>query len=140
MQAAKLLVDDIGYPGVSSNAGMGALTVEVVLTFALCHTVLHVATTDKQAKNSYYGLAIGFTVLSGAVSVGGISGGAFNPAVGVLTLVESTSITVTRSAAQTRLSKLARPRYAAPLFGRERRAMPRRVKVACPRLQLDSRL
>jgi Major intrinsic protein len=31
--------------------------------------------------NSFYGLAIGFTVLAGAFAVGGISGGAFNPAV-----------------------------------------------------------
>ena len=30
-----------------------------------------------------YGLAIGFTVLVGAITVGGISGGAFNPAVGL---------------------------------------------------------
>ena len=30
-----------------------------------------------------YGLAIGFTVLTGAFSVGSISGGAFNPAVAV---------------------------------------------------------
>jgi aquaporin Z len=33
--------------------------------------------------NSFYGLAIGFTVLVGAITVGGISGGAFNPAVGL---------------------------------------------------------
>ena len=31
----------------------------------------------------FYGLAIGFTVLTGAYSVGAISGGAFNPAVAV---------------------------------------------------------
>ena len=40
-----------------------------------------------QAGNSYFGLAIGFTVVSGAVSVGGVSGGAFNPAVGMLSFV-----------------------------------------------------
>jgi aquaporin Z len=40
-----------------------------------------VATAKGTAGNSNYGLAIGFTVLTGAYAVGGISGGAFNPAV-----------------------------------------------------------
>ena len=31
--------------------------------------------------NSFYGMAIGFTVVAGAFAVGAISGGAFNPAV-----------------------------------------------------------
>ena len=34
-------------------------------------------------NNSFYGLAIGFTVMSGALAVGGISGGVFNSAVDV---------------------------------------------------------
>ena len=42
---------------------------------------LNVATSKNTAGNSFYGLAIGFTVLSGAFAVGDISGGAFNPAV-----------------------------------------------------------
>ena len=67
-----------------------ALVAEAVFTFALCHTVLHVATSAVQEGNSYYGLAIGFTVLAGAVSVGGVSGGAFNPAVAMLSLVRLT--------------------------------------------------
>jgi aquaporin Z len=33
--------------------------------------------------NSFYGLAIGFTVLAGIFAVGAISGGAFNPAVAI---------------------------------------------------------
>jgi aquaporin Z len=60
-----------------------ALIVEFLFTFALAWVVLNVATADETAGNSFYGLAIGFTVLAGAFSVGGISGGAFNPAVGV---------------------------------------------------------
>ena len=44
---------------------------------------MNVATAKANANNSFYGLAIGFTVLAGAFSVGGISGGAFNPAVAV---------------------------------------------------------
>jgi aquaporin Z len=45
--------------------------------------VLNVATAKGTSGNSFYGLAIGFTVLVGAFSVGNISGGAFNPAVAV---------------------------------------------------------
>ena len=57
--------------------------VELVFTFALAYVVLNVATAKANANNSFYGLAIGFTVLAGAVAVGDISGGVFNPAVGV---------------------------------------------------------
>lgn len=55
--------------------------VEFLFTFALCYVVLNVATSKSQRKNSFFGLAIGFTVVAGAFAVGGISGGAFNPAV-----------------------------------------------------------
>jgi len=44
--------------------------------------MLNCATTKSQNANSFFGLAIGFTVLAGAYSVGNISGAAFNPAVG----------------------------------------------------------
>jgi aquaporin Z len=54
---------------------------EAVFTFALVFVILNVATAKATSGNSYYGLAIGFTVLSGAYAVGGISGGVFNPAV-----------------------------------------------------------
>ena len=60
-----------------------ALVAEFIFTFALCYVVLHTATADDTAGNSYYGLAIGFTVLIGAFAVGGISGGMFNPAVAI---------------------------------------------------------
>lgn len=58
-----------------------ALIVEFLFTFALCYVVLNVATVRETAGNSYFGLAIGFTVLVGAYAVGAISSGAFNPAV-----------------------------------------------------------
>jgi len=58
-----------------------ALIVETIFTFALCYVVLNVATCKNTSGNSYYGLAIGFTVLVGAYAVGPISGGAFNPSV-----------------------------------------------------------
>ena len=60
-----------------------ALIAEFLYTFALCYVVLNVATSKNTSGNSFYGLAIGFTVLIGAYSVGAISGGAFNPAVAV---------------------------------------------------------
>ena len=56
---------------------------EVLFTFALAYVVLNVATAKGTEGNSFYGLAIGFTVLAGAYAVGGISGGVFNPAVAV---------------------------------------------------------
>ena len=67
-----------GSPDVAS-----ALLNEFLFTFALCYVVLNVATSSKNAGNSYYGLAIGFTVMAGAFAGGGISGGAYNPAVAV---------------------------------------------------------
>jgi aquaporin Z len=60
-----------------------ALLAEFLFTFALSYVVLNVATARGTQGNSNYGLAIGFTVLAGAYAVGGISGGAFNPAVAV---------------------------------------------------------
>ena len=65
---------------------------EFLFTFALCYVVLQVATSKKTEGNSYYGLAIGSTVLVGAFAVGGIFClGAFNPAVAVgLALIKST--------------------------------------------------
>jgi aquaporin Z len=60
-----------------------ALLAEFLYTFALAYVVLNVATAKGTAGNSFYGLAIGFTVLAGAFAVGPISGGVFNPAVAV---------------------------------------------------------
>ncbi len=60
-----------------------SFVVELLYTFALAYVVLNVATSKATAGNSYYGLAIGFTVMAGAFAVGAISGGAFNPAVAI---------------------------------------------------------
>ena len=60
-----------------------ALLAEFVGTFALAYVVLNVATAKSTSGNSFYGLAIGFTVMVMAFALGGISGGAFNPAVAV---------------------------------------------------------
>src|SRR6476619_4630685 len=68
-------------PTLNAPTLLAAFVVELLFTFALCYVVLNVATSKDHPTNSFYGLAIGFTVLAGAVAVGGISGGAFNPAV-----------------------------------------------------------
>lgn len=60
-----------------------AFVAELVFTFALAWVVLNVATSKGTANNSFYGLAIGATVMACAFSVGSISGGAFNPAVAI---------------------------------------------------------
>jgi aquaporin Z len=60
---------------------------EIIFTAALAYVVLNAATGKKAEGNSYYGLAIGATVMVGALSVGPISGGAFNPAVAIAACV-----------------------------------------------------
>ena len=73
-----------------------AFVAEFLFAFALVYVVLNVATAKGTSGNSFYGLAIGMTVMTGAFAVGGISGGAFNPAVaigiGVMGLVAMASI------------------------------------------------
>ena len=63
------------------------LVAEFLFTFALAWVVLHVATARGTDGNSFYGLAIGFTVVAGAFAVGGTSGGAFNPAIALGAMV-----------------------------------------------------
>jgi aquaporin Z len=67
-----------------ANVGMlQALLIEAIFGFALSIVVLNTATSPDTAGNSFYGLAIGFTIVVAAFAGGGISGGAFNPAVGL---------------------------------------------------------
>ena len=71
--------------GVAPGNGVSAFSavlLEALFTFALVLVVLNVACSDKTKGNSYYGLAIGFTIVVAAFAGGWISGGAFNPAVG----------------------------------------------------------
>ena len=68
---------------------MSALIIcEFLFTFALCYVVLHTATARNNEGNSFYGLAIGGTVLAGAFATAGLCYGAFNPAValGLMTM------------------------------------------------------
>jgi aquaporin Z len=62
---------------------MPAFVAEFLYTFALVYVILNVATAKANAGNSFYGLAIGMTVMVGAFAVGPISGAAFNPAVAI---------------------------------------------------------
>ena len=84
---AGLVVNLLGYDkdgGAGDFPGVGKmLIVELLFTFALCWVVLNVATARGTEDNSFYGLAIGFTVVVGAFAVGPVSGGAFNPAVAI---------------------------------------------------------
>jgi aquaporin Z len=74
-----------GLVGALSTSGthaiFAAMLAEFFFTFALVYVVLNVATSKDQPGNQFFGLAIGFTVATGAFAVGNISGGAFNPAV-----------------------------------------------------------
>ena len=62
------------------NSG-AVVAAELLFTFALVYVILNVATSKNTEGNSYFGLAIGCTVMAGAFTVGGISLGGFNPAV-----------------------------------------------------------
>ncbi len=77
-----------GHEANASVAGAGRMLIaEFLFTFALAWVVLNVATARGTEGNSFYGLAIGFTVVVGAFAVGGISGGAFNPAIALGAMV-----------------------------------------------------
>jgi aquaporin Z len=76
----KFLRAGVAVTPISPNVGP-ALLAEFLFTFALVYVVLNAATAEGTSGNSFYGLAIGMTVMTGAFAVGDISGGAFNPAV-----------------------------------------------------------
>jgi aquaporin Z len=77
-----------GHEAHAIVAGAGRMLIaEFLFTFALAWVVLNVATAKGTEGNSFYGLAIGFAVVTGAFAVGGISGGAFNPAIAVGAMV-----------------------------------------------------
>ena len=80
--AVHYLITETPTPPVAFDSGR-VLLAEFLFTFALAWVVLNAATATATAGNSFYGLAIGFTVTVGAYAVGPISGGAFNPAVAV---------------------------------------------------------
>jgi aquaporin Z len=81
--AVRVLTGEAFAPAPGAGASVAdVLLAEILFTFALVLVVLNVATAKATEGNSYYGLAVGFTVMAGAFAVGPISGGVFNPAVG----------------------------------------------------------
>lgn len=78
--AVQFLKGDISVSAAVLDTGP-VLLAEFLFTFALCYTVLNVATAPGNDGNSFYGFAIGGVVLVGVYAVGGVSGAAFNPAV-----------------------------------------------------------
>ena len=77
------LPDDMPKEVFVNDHAIKALIAEFLGTFALAYVVLNVATSKNNAGNSFYGIAIGFTVLAMAYAFGNFSGGAFNPAVAI---------------------------------------------------------
>ena len=81
---AKWYIGDVNIvPMELSDKTLKAFIAELVGTFALAYVVLNVATSKGTTGNSFYGLAIGFTVFAMASTFGSVSGGAFNPAVAI---------------------------------------------------------
>lgn len=82
--AKGIMHDDLGYPDIGDGYSWKAgIVAEICYTGILVFVVLHLTTTPQTQGNSYFGTAIGLVVAAGAYSVGGISGAAFNPAVGI---------------------------------------------------------
>lgn len=75
--------DKIPVVAATMSNDVNGIIAEGLGTFALAYVVLNVATAKNTLGNMFYGLSIGFTVLSMAYAFGSISGGAFNPAVAV---------------------------------------------------------
>jgi aquaporin Z len=82
--AVLVILGDTFAPTPGAEASLGAaLLVEFLFSFALCLVVLNTAATAETDGNSYFGLAIGFTLAVGVFAGGSVSGGAFNPAVSI---------------------------------------------------------
>ena len=80
MVASNVLMPDgeVGPLVMDTGPAFGS---ELMFTFALAYVILNVATSESTDGNGYYGAAIAFVVLAGALTVGPISGASFNPAV-----------------------------------------------------------
>jgi aquaporin Z len=76
--AAGFLLGHGSSPVASTASAAQVILAEALGTFALVYTVLNVAT----AGNSFYGLAIGFTVFAQAVAVGKVSAFRLEPSPG----------------------------------------------------------
>jgi aquaporin Z len=89
-QALGGLIGAFAYWGILGNTFMlqpqvghgvwDAFVVEMLFTSCLVFVILNVATTEQDKGNHYFGLAIGFTLMTAAFACGGISGCCLNPA------------------------------------------------------------
>src|SRR5207248_11455257 len=79
---SKILRAGVAVTPITPHVGP-ALLAEFLFTFALVYVVLNAATAEGTSGTSFYGLAIGMTVMAGAFAVGDVSGGVFNPAVAI---------------------------------------------------------
>lgn len=86
--ASNLIKGSVFTPApITGVSAISVFLVELIFTCGLAFTVLHVATSSKSKNNQYYGLAIG-SILAASIFAGGpISGGVYNPAVVVGTMV-----------------------------------------------------
>lgn len=75
----------LAYPTINTDEHtlLAAFVSEVLFSFLLMLCVLCVAGNKKVSGNSYFGLAVGFVVISGIGTVGDVSGAVFNPAIGI---------------------------------------------------------
>ncbi|MBK7811988.1 MAG: aquaporin [Saprospiraceae bacterium] len=70
--------------GIVLNADIvAAMATELLGTFVLCFVFLNVASSRTTIGNSFYGLALGGMMVGCMLTFGKISGGAFNPALGL---------------------------------------------------------
>lgn len=74
-------------PAPSDPSEISVFLVETIFTTSLALTVLHVATSSKTKNNQYFGLAIGAVLMAGIFAGGPISGGVYNPAVALGTIL-----------------------------------------------------
>ena len=79
-----------GNCGIPTDGITRGIMAELLGTFALAYVVLNVATAKGTSGNSFYGLAIGATILAMAVGLGKFSGGAYNPAVAIGLSIQKT--------------------------------------------------
>lgn len=75
--------DTVAVMPANNTEFITALLVELLFTFALVSVILHTAASKATKGNDYYGLAIGLVLGVAALAGGSISGGAFNPAIGI---------------------------------------------------------
>jgi aquaporin Z len=79
-----LTFGDGNFPAVATNASTGAAFLsELTATLLFTTVILNVATTKAQAGNQFFGIAIGFVLIAAASSIGNVSGGCLNPAIGL---------------------------------------------------------